>query len=38
MNTYIVASLALETRKGMHDITYDEIRKQLIGDGQIPEF
>jgi hypothetical protein len=33
-----VASLALEKRKGIHDLTYDEIRKQLIDDGQILEF
>jgi len=33
-----VASLALENRKSIHDLTYDEIRKQLIDDGQILEF
>jgi len=38
MNMYTVASLALENRKGMHDLTNDEIRKQLIDDGQILEF
>ncbi|KPK80285.1 MAG: xanthan lyase [Bacteroides sp. SM23_62_1] len=33
-----VASLALEKRKCIHDLTCDEIRKQLIDDGQILEF
>jgi hypothetical protein len=30
-----VASLALKNRKNIHDLTYDEIKKQLIADGQI---
>lgn len=30
-----VASLALKNGKDIHDLTYDEIKKQLIADGQI---
>lgn len=33
-----VASLALIRRKNIHDLTYDEIRDQLLIDGQILEF
>ena len=33
-----VASLALKNRKDIYDLTYDEIKKQLINDGQILEF
>jgi hypothetical protein len=33
-----VASLALKNRKNIHDLTYDEIKKQLIVDGQILEY
>jgi hypothetical protein len=33
-----VASLALKNRKNIHDLTYDEIKKQLIRDGQILEY
>jgi hypothetical protein len=33
-----VASLALKDRKNIHDLTYDEIKKQLIRDGQILEY
>jgi hypothetical protein len=33
-----VASLALKNRKNIHDLTYDEIKKQLIADGQILEY
>jgi hypothetical protein len=33
-----VASLAIKGNKNLHDLTYDEIRKQLIADGQILEF
>lgn len=34
----IVASLALKNKKNIHEITYDEIKTQLIADGQILEF
>jgi len=33
-----VASLALKNRKDIHDLTYDEIKRQLINDGQILEY
>jgi hypothetical protein len=33
-----VASLALKNKKDVHDLTYAEIRKQLVADGQILEF
>ena len=33
-----VASLALKSKKNIHDLTYDEIKKQLISDGQILEY
>ena len=33
-----VASLALETSKEIHDLTYEEIRKQLVADGQVLEY
>ena len=33
-----VASLALKNRKEIHDLTYDEIKRQLINDGQILEY
>lgn len=33
-----VASLAVINRKNIHDLTYDEIKKQLIDEGQILEF
>jgi hypothetical protein len=33
-----VASMALIKRKNIHDLTYDEIKKQLLADGQILEF
>jgi hypothetical protein len=33
-----VAALALKKRKNIQDLTYDEIKEQLIKDGQILEF
>ena len=33
-----VASIALKNRKNIHDLTYGEIKEQLINDGQILEF
>lgn len=33
-----VASMAIENRKGIHELTYDEISKRLLADGQILEF
>lgn len=33
-----VASLALRNRKNIHDLTYEEIKNQLIIDGQILEY
>jgi hypothetical protein len=33
-----IASLALKNRKNIHDLVYEEIKKQLIEDGQILEF
>jgi hypothetical protein len=33
-----VASLALKNKKNIHEITYDEIKTQLIANGQILEF
>jgi hypothetical protein len=33
-----VASLAIRSKKNLHHLTYDEIKKQLIADGQILEF
>lgn len=33
-----VASLAIRSKKKLHHLTYDEIKKQLIADGQILEF
>jgi hypothetical protein len=33
-----VAALALKNRKNIQDLTYDEIKEQLIKDGQILEF
>ncbi len=33
-----VASMALKNRKDIHDLTYDEIKIQLIADGQILEY
>ena len=33
-----VASMSLKNRKGIHDLTYEDIRKQLIIDGQILEY
>ena len=33
-----VASLALKNRKDIHDLTYDEIKMQLIAEGQILEY
>ena len=33
-----VASLALKNKKNIHDLTYDEIKTQLISDGQILEY
>lgn len=33
-----VASMAIEGKKNIHDLTYDEIRKKLVGDGQILEY
>jgi hypothetical protein len=33
-----VASLALKNKKNIHDLTYDEIRAQLIKDGQILKY
>ncbi|MBW6500516.1 MAG: FAD-dependent oxidoreductase [Bacteroidales bacterium] len=33
-----VASMALDGRKSMYDLTYEEIREQLIADGQILEY
>lgn len=33
-----VASLALKNKKDIHDLTYDEIRTQLISDGQILKY
>jgi hypothetical protein len=33
-----VASMAVQGKKNIHDLTYDEIRKKLVEDGQILEF
>jgi hypothetical protein len=33
-----VASLALKNKKDIHDLTYDEIKTQLVSDGQILEY
>ena len=33
-----VASLAVEKRKDVHDITYEELRIRLLADGQIMDF
>ena len=33
-----VASLALKSKNNIHDLTYDEIKAQLISDGQILEY
>jgi hypothetical protein len=33
-----VASLAIKGNMNIHDLTYDEIKKQLIADGQILEY
>jgi hypothetical protein len=33
-----VASLAIKGNMNIHDLTYDEIKKQLIADGQIIEY
>jgi hypothetical protein len=33
-----IASLALKNKKSIHDLTYDEIKEQLISDGQILEY
>lgn len=33
-----VAALALEIRKSIHDLSYEEIRAKLINDGQILEY
>jgi hypothetical protein len=33
-----VASLAIKSRKNIHDLTYDEIKNQLIAEGQILEY
>ena len=33
-----VASLAIKTGKNIHDLTYEEIKKQLLADGQILEY
>lgn len=33
-----VAVLAIKNRKNIHDLTYDEIKVQLINDGQILEY
>jgi hypothetical protein len=33
-----VASLALKNKKNIHDLTYEEIKTQLIADGQILEY
>ncbi len=33
-----LASLAIERKKGIHDIPYEDIRKQLNADGQITEY
>jgi hypothetical protein len=33
-----IASLAISSKKSLHDLAYDEIKKQLIADGQILEF
>jgi hypothetical protein len=33
-----VASLALKNKMNIHDLTYEEIKKRLVADGQILEF
>jgi len=33
-----IASMAIESKKGIHDLTYDELRRKLIEDGQILEY
>jgi hypothetical protein len=37
-STGTIASLALKNHKNIHDLTYDEIKKQLISDGQVLEY
>ncbi len=32
-----IASLALKSGKNIHEVTYDEIKKQLVADGQVLE-
>jgi hypothetical protein len=33
-----IASLAIKSGKSIHDLTWDEVSKQLLADGQILEF
>ena len=33
-----VASLAVKSGRSIHDLTYEEVRKQLLADGQILEY
>lgn len=33
-----MASLAIKSGKSIHDITYEELSKQLLADGQILEY
>jgi len=33
-----IASMAIESKKGIHDLIYDELRRKLIEDGQILEY
>ena len=33
-----MASLAIRSGKSIHDITYEELSKQLLADGQILEY
>ncbi len=37
-STGTIASLALKNHKDIHDLTYDEVKKQLIADGQVLEY
>jgi hypothetical protein len=33
-----IASMALNNKKSIHEITYPEIREKLLADGQILEY
>jgi len=33
-----VAAMALDKRKSIHELTYKEIRKKLLADGQVLEY